>query len=84
MIVLTASFSVLGRAHLVSCPIIDGKQELRRREVQDWIDKEWKPNNLSKYAVPPRLFTVGRLDSQSTGLIFVTNDGLSQAFFPQS
>ena len=26
-------------------------------------------------AVPPRLFTVGRLDVQSVGLIFVTNDG---------
>lgn len=25
--------------------------------------------------VPPRLFTVGRLDVQSIGLIFVTNDG---------
>jgi 16S rRNA U516 pseudouridylate synthase RsuA-like enzyme len=24
---------------------------------------------------PPRLFTVGRLDVQSVGLIFVTNDG---------
>mgnify|MGYP001810460360 CR=1 FL=1 len=25
--------------------------------------------------LPPRLFTVGRLDVQSVGLIFVTNDG---------
>ena len=26
-------------------------------------------------AIPPRLFTVGRLDVQTTGLIIVTNDG---------
>ena len=43
--------------------------------MQDWIDKEWKRDHLSSKAIPPRLFTVGRLDSQTTGLIFVTNDG---------
>ncbi|KAK9798576.1 hypothetical protein WJX73_000978 [Symbiochloris irregularis] len=42
---------------------------------QDWVDKEWKRDHLSGRAIPPRLFTVGRLDSQTTGLIFVTNDG---------
>jgi 16S rRNA U516 pseudouridylate synthase RsuA-like enzyme len=29
--------------------------------------------------LPPRLFTVGRLDVASTGLIFVTNDGRQQS-----
>lgn len=39
----------------------------------DWI-KEWKAKH-SKASCAPRLFTVGRLDVQSIGLIFVTNDG---------
>eukprot|EP00890_Picochlorum_soloecismus_P005259 jgi/Picsp_1/5734/NSC_03093-R1_protein len=39
----------------------------------DWI-KEWKVKH-SKASCAPRLFTVGRLDVQSIGLIFVTNDG---------
>lgn len=43
--------------------------------VQNWIDREWKRDHLSGRAIPPRLFTVGRLDSHTTGLIFVTNDG---------
>ena len=30
----------------------------------------------SQLSLPPRLFTVGRLDVQSTGLILVTNDGV--------
>jgi len=39
----------------------------------DWI-REWKVKH-SKASCAPRLFTVGRLDVQSIGLIFVTNDG---------
>jgi pseudouridine synthase len=39
----------------------------------DW-KKEWKTRHPGSGA-PPRLFTVGRLDVASVGLIFVTNDG---------
>lgn len=40
---------------------------------QDWV-KEWKRKHSNSTLVP-RLFTVGRLDVQSIGLLFVTNDG---------
>ena len=40
-----------------------------------WMDDEWKTRHPHPNAQPPRLFTVGRLDVQTTGLIFVTNDG---------
>lgn len=46
------------------------------RRVIDLFDgwlKKWKAENPR--SIRPRLFTVGRLDSQSIGLIFVTNDG---------
>ena len=42
---------------------------------QPWLQREWKVKHQHPNAVPPRLFTVGRLDVQTTGLIFVTNDG---------
>lgn len=44
--------------------------------MQEWRDS-WKARHQHPNAVPPRLFTVGRLDVASTGLIFVTNDGES-------
>lgn len=46
----------------------------------DWVAR-WKERQTrvarggGAPAVPPRLFTVGRLDVASVGLIFVTNDG---------
>lgn len=40
-----------------------------------WLEKDWKSSHQHSNAQPPRLFTVGRLDVQSTGLIFITNDG---------
>ena len=39
----------------------------------EWL-KTWQQRQ-PKGAIPPRLFPVGRLDVQSVGLIFVTNDG---------
>ncbi|KAK9819972.1 hypothetical protein WJX72_004674 [[Myrmecia] bisecta] len=41
----------------------------------DWIKRVWRREHMHPNAIPPRLFTVGRLDVQSTGLILVTNDG---------
>ena len=40
---------------------------------EGWL-KEWRRRH-PKSSVVPRLYTVGRLDVQSVGLIFVTNDG---------
>ena len=42
--------------------------------VQEW-QASWKARHQHPSAVAPRLFTVGRLDVASTGLMFVTNDG---------
>ena len=42
--------------------------------LQEW-QASWKERHQHPSAVAPRLFTVGRLDVASTGLIFVTNDG---------
>jgi len=39
----------------------------------EWV-QDWKRKH-SNSSFAPRLFTVGRLDVQSVGLIFVTNDG---------
>ncbi|CAD7695245.1 unnamed protein product [Ostreobium quekettii] len=43
---------------------------------ENWISG-WKRSN-PQGKVPPRLFTVGRLDANSYGLLLVTNDGTSQ------
>ena len=48
---------------------------------QEW-QASWKERHQHPSAVAPRLFTVGRLDVASTGLIFVTNDGKKS--FPPS
>ncbi|KXZ55145.1 hypothetical protein GPECTOR_3g295 [Gonium pectorale] len=42
--------------------------------LSPWLD-QWKRDNKGKKRLPPRLFTVGRLDVASSGLIFITNDG---------
>jgi hypothetical protein len=41
--------------------------------LESWV-KDWQKDKPLG-TLPPRLFTVGRLDVQSVGLIFVTNDG---------
>lgn len=62
-------------AHAYSKTVASCHQE-HVRGMQEWMDS-WKARNQHPNAVPPRLFTVGRLDVASTGLIFVTNDGES-------
>ena len=55
----------------------DGKGGSGDRLVVDLFDKwiaDWKRKH-PKSSLTPRLYTVGRLDVQSVGLIFVTNDG---------
>ena len=42
-------------------------------QPQEWTENVWRRANPR--LPPPRLFTVGRLDVASTGLLFVTNDG---------
>lgn len=42
--------------------------------LSDWVQQQHSSNTQAN-ALPTRLFTVGRLDVQSTGLILVTNDG---------
>lgn len=39
------------------------------------VVRDLHKKNTRSNALPPRLFTVGRLDVQSTGLVLVTNDG---------
>ncbi len=43
----------------------------------EWL-KRLASKPSSSQSLPPRLYTVGRLDVQSTGLILVTNDGMLQ------
>lgn len=44
--------------------------------LSGWVQQQLKKTSqASQASLPPRLFTVGRLDVQSTGLILVTNDG---------
>ena len=55
----------------------DGSSGSGDRLVVDLFDEwlgGWKQRHPGS-GTPPRLFTVGRLDVQSVGLLFVTNDG---------
>ncbi|BDA41490.1 Putative ribosomal large subunit pseudouridine synthase [Coccomyxa sp. Obi] len=61
------------------CANVPGKDGTTRLVIdlfEDWRKTVWKRKHPDPRAVPPRLFTVGRLDVASTGLIFVTNDGM--------
>ena len=66
---------------LCSLHLVTPAEQRTPRRVVDlldpWIKEELeKPDRpgLGKWT-PPRLFTVGRLDVQTQGLIFVTNNG---------
>ena len=68
------------RGYICSNSGRDSAQQTPRLAVDllsSWV-KRHQPKDSPKQSLPPRLFTVGRLDVQSTGLIFVTNDGMVQ------
>lgn len=50
-----------------------GSGKLVMELLQPWLE-EWRRRH-PRGTRPPRLFTVGRLDVQSVGLLFITNDG---------
>jgi len=55
-------------------PLIDKQGKRAIDLLEPWLEG-WRKENAKKDLLPPRLFTVGRLDVASTGLIFITNDG---------
>lgn len=61
------------------CANVSSRESSQQKLVIDlfrtWIDRVFSAEGRKIQAVPPRLFTVGRLDVQTTGLLFVTNDG---------
>lgn len=64
------------KGYLCANSVPDGsRQRLAIDLLQEWVEQTWKPDHKGQNALPPRFFTVGRLDAQTTGLIFVTNDG---------
>lgn len=60
------------------CSSAPGHTEQARQVMallDGWKERSWPRMAGNKGISPPRMFSVGRLDVQSTGLIFVTNDG---------
>lgn len=65
------------KGYICSSSADDNAQQTPRLAVDllsDWIKHQTKKGS-PQASLPPRLFTVGRLDVQSTGLILITNDG---------
>lgn len=65
------------KGYICSSSTSDNAQHTPRLAVDllsSWVQRQ--RNKESQTSLSPRLFTVGRLDVQSTGLILVTNDGV--------
>lgn len=65
------------KGYICSSSADDNAQQTPRLAVDllsDWTRRQTQRDS-PQASLPPRLFTVGRLDVQSTGLILVTNDG---------
>ncbi|GFH07162.1 S4 RNA-binding domain-containing protein [Haematococcus lacustris] len=63
------------KGYICSSAVSEDKPGMRVIDLlQPWVDI-WRKDPKHKGLLPPRFFTVGRLDVASTGLLFVTNDG---------
>lgn len=62
------------KGYICSNADVAGKGKLAVELLRPWLDS-WGRNNKDPKRLPPRFFTVGRLDVASSGLILITNDG---------
>lgn len=62
------------KGYICSSADVSGRGRRAVDLLEPWLEG-WKRKSKDKKALPPRLFTVGRLDVASSGLLLVTNDG---------
>ncbi|GFR51956.1 hypothetical protein Agub_g14478 [Astrephomene gubernaculifera] len=62
------------KGYICSSADVGGRGKLAIELLQPWL-AQWRREHKNTSQLPPRLFTVGRLDVASSGLIFITNDG---------
>lgn len=57
------------------CSNVSTKPGKRALDLVEPFVEQYTRRQRIKNALPPRLFTVGRLDVNSSGLLLITNDG---------
>ncbi|EFJ46367.1 hypothetical protein VOLCADRAFT_93239 [Volvox carteri f. nagariensis] len=62
------------KGYICSSSDVSGRGKLAVQLLNPWLE-QWRRNSKDTKRLPPRFFTVGRLDVASSGLIFITNDG---------